>query len=252
MKERQKEKMGVLPVTAEVVLWAEGILEKYRRAKVVLENRLKSDDRWYRMRHWEVIDELKETTGNRDVSSGGATGGVIAASAIAALQEAGSKLSRDCIQGSYRAAVKVCRMVIELVRQFYDLPRPFHVPDRFDTEYLTYSNALLNPHEEGYPHIPLFDVKVVCEKAPTYSRMSQNELALALYKAGLFSPDRREEALICLDMMDFDDKRFIMEKLRKGVDPILPPADAGEDDFSGGESAVTRAARLRVEEGLRV
>ena len=41
------------------------------------------------------VDELKETTGNRDISTGGTTSGVTAASAIAAMQEAGSKLSRD-------------------------------------------------------------------------------------------------------------------------------------------------------------
>ena len=40
------------------------------------------------------IDELKETTGNRDISTGGTTSGVTAASAIAAMQEASSKLSR--------------------------------------------------------------------------------------------------------------------------------------------------------------
>ena len=37
------------------------------------------------------IDELKETTGNRDISTGGTTSGVTAASAIAAMQEAGSQ-----------------------------------------------------------------------------------------------------------------------------------------------------------------
>ncbi|MGM9604931.1 MAG: hypothetical protein ACI3XG_07680, partial [Faecousia sp.] len=41
------------------------------------------------------VDELKEVTGNRDISTGGTSSGVTAASAIAAMQEAGSKLSRD-------------------------------------------------------------------------------------------------------------------------------------------------------------
>ena len=38
------------------------------------------------------IEELKETSGNRDFSQGSTASGVTAASAIAALQEAGSKL----------------------------------------------------------------------------------------------------------------------------------------------------------------
>ena len=41
-----------------------------------------------------------------------------AASAIAALQEAGSKLSRDMIKDSYNAHAQVVLLVIELVRQF--------------------------------------------------------------------------------------------------------------------------------------
>ena len=49
------------------------------------------------------IDELKETTGNRDISTGGTSSGVTAASAIAAMQEAGSKLSRDNNRAAYRA-----------------------------------------------------------------------------------------------------------------------------------------------------
>ena len=63
------------------------------------------------------VDELKETTGNRDISTGGTTSGVTAASAIAAMQEAGSKLSRDNNKASYRAFRKLCLMVIELIRQ---------------------------------------------------------------------------------------------------------------------------------------
>ena len=38
-------------------------------------------------------------------------GGVTAASAIAALQEAGSKLSRDMIKAGYRAFGQVCYLV---------------------------------------------------------------------------------------------------------------------------------------------
>ncbi len=45
------------------------------------------------------IEEMKETSDGRDFSTGGTTGGVTAASAIAALREAGSKMSRDVIRG---------------------------------------------------------------------------------------------------------------------------------------------------------
>ena len=48
------------------------------------------------------IEELKETTGNRDISNGGTTSGVTAAAALAALQETGSKLSSDSNKSSFR------------------------------------------------------------------------------------------------------------------------------------------------------
>ena len=66
------------------------------------------------------IDELKETSSNRDVSQGSTSGGVTAAAAIAALQEAGNKTSRDMIASSYRSYTQECYLAIELIRQFYD------------------------------------------------------------------------------------------------------------------------------------
>lgn len=167
------------------------------------------------------IDELKETTGNRDISTGGTTSGVTAASAIAAMQEAGSKLSRYSNKGSYRAFKKVCLMVIELIRQFYDLPRCFRIMgENGAARYIQYSNANLKPqpivNEFGIEvggRIPLFDIEVTAQKQSPYSKMSQNELALQFYSAGFFNPQMSDQALACLDMMDFDRKHFIMQKI---------------------------------------
>ena len=58
------------------------------------------------------IEELKETSGNRDFSQGATQSGVTAASAIAALQEAGSKLSRDMIKTSYWAYEDIVSIVV--------------------------------------------------------------------------------------------------------------------------------------------
>ena len=73
------------------------------------------------------IAEMKETAGNRDVMSGGTAGGVTAATAIAALQEAGGKLSRNMIDDGYEAFSQVVTLCIELIRQFYDVPRQFRL-----------------------------------------------------------------------------------------------------------------------------
>jgi hypothetical protein len=43
--------------------------------------------------------------------------------------------------------------------------------------------------------------------------MSQNELALQFYSAGFFNPQMSDQALACLEMMDFDRKQFIMQRI---------------------------------------
>ena len=167
------------------------------------------------------VDELKETTGNRDISTGGTTSGVTAASAIAAMQEAGSKLSRDNNKASYRAFRKVCLMVIELIRQFYDMPRKFRIMgENGAMRYVQYSNAGIQPQAQGNDfgmdlgfRIPLFDIEITAQKQSPYSKMSQNELALQFFGAGFFNPQIADQALACLDMMDFDRKQFIMQKI---------------------------------------
>ena len=167
------------------------------------------------------IDELKETTGNRDISTGGTTSGVTAASAIAAMQEAGSKLSRDNNKASYRAFRKICLMCIELIRQFYDLPRCFRIMGENGTaRFVQYSNAGIQPQPQGFEmgmdmgyRLPLFDIEITAQKQSPYSKMSQNELALQFFGAGFFNPQMADQALACLDMMDFDRKHFIMQKI---------------------------------------
>ena len=169
----------------------------------------------------DKIDELKETTGNRDISTGGTSSGVTAASAIAAMQEAGSKLSRDANKSAYRSFRKLCLMTIELIRQFYDLPRCFRIMGENGTaRYVQYSNAGIAPQSQGVEfgtdmgfRIPLFDIEVTAQKQSPYSKMSQNELALQFFNAGFFNPQITDQALACLDMMDFDRKEFIMQKI---------------------------------------
>ena len=178
------------------------------------------------------INELKEVTGNRDISTGGTSSGVTAASAIAAMQEAGSKLSRDNIKASYRAFRHVVLMVIELIRQFYDVPRCFRILGEDGTaEFVRYSNTNLTARHQGRDfgadmgyRLPLFDVQVTAQKQSPYSRLSQNEMALQFFGAGFFDPARAQQALACLDMMDFDRKELVIRKVAQqmSVPPALP------------------------------
>ena len=167
------------------------------------------------------IDELKETTGNRDVSNGGTTGGVTAASGLAAMMEAGSKLSRDANKSAYRAFREICLMCIELIRQFYELPRWFRiVGETGAAKFVQYSNAGLLPQFQGADfgqnmgyRLPVFDIEVSAQKASPYSKLAQNELALQFYSAGFFNPQLADQALLTLEMMDFDGKDSVMQKI---------------------------------------
>ncbi|MBR7034075.1 MAG: hypothetical protein IKI03_10655 [Clostridia bacterium] len=210
------------------------------------------------------INELKETVGNRDVSTGGTVSGVTAASAIAAMQEAGAKLTRDNVRASYRAFRQVVLLIIELIRQFYDTERKFRIVGRGGAmKFISYENSGLVPRDLGAEfgeelgmRTPLFDVRVSAEKASPYSKMAQNELALELYKYGLFAPERAQAALLCLEMMDIDGKEAIMEKIALGAGTVGGVPDetprASSSPITGGEHPVTAAARLRAAEGTAV
>ena len=167
------------------------------------------------------IDELKETSGNRDFSQGSTTAGVTAASAISALIEAGSKGSRDMIKGAYRAYTKICNLVIELIRQFYDEPRTFRIiGDNGAPEFMDFDNAGMRAQEYteyGVSYVtkePVFDIKVKAQRSNPYSRMSQNELALQFYQLGMFNPQMTDQAMATIDMMDFEGKEKVKDTIR--------------------------------------
>lgn len=174
------------------------------------------------------IDELKETSGNRDFSQGGVSSGVTAASAIAALQEAGSKLTRDMVKGGYRAFSELNSLAVELIRQFYDEPRFFRIlSENGGEEFISYDNHSIRvkPQQELFgvelaSRKPIFDIKVSAQKASPFSKISQNELALQLYNNGIFNPEMRSQALAAVSMMDFEGKDAVIARISEGVTAV--------------------------------
>jgi hypothetical protein len=181
-----------------------------------------------------TVRELRETSGNTETANGSMSAGVTAASAIAALQEASGKGSRDATQASYRAYGELVELLIELIRQFYTLPRQFRILGETGAEeFVSYSNRGLRPQPMAYGglRLPVFDIKVVPQRRAAYSRLSQNELALSLAR-------RHEPRLV----------QGLMGAL--GTESAAPLPTGGKLTMSGGqrrEHARVRSARQRAQ-----
>ncbi len=169
------------------------------------------------------VEELKETSGNRDFSQGATASGVTAASAIAALQEAGGKLSRDMIQQGYFSFTKVNGLVVENIRQFYTEERAFRItgPNGKD-EFIRFNNSAIKGQESTVPgtedvsvRLPIFDLKVKSSKNTAYSKLSQNEFALQLYQMGVFNPENADVSRAAVEMMDFSGKEQVVKKIEE-------------------------------------
>ena len=169
-----------------------------------------------------TIQELRETSGNTETANGVSNSGVTAASAIAALQQASGKGSRDSTSSAYRAFGQLIEICIELIRQFYDQPRNFRILGQYGAQEFVrgYTNAGLQPQSQGNDfavdmgmRMPLFDVKISAQKKNAYTKMAQNEMAIQFFSMGFFNPQNTDQTLMCLDMMEFDGKDGLMQKI---------------------------------------
>ena len=167
------------------------------------------------------IEELKEVIGNRDFSQGGTTGNITAYKSISALQEAGSKLSRDTLKSSYRSFKDVVNLCVELIREFYDEERSFRIigPDN-TVEYTTLSNAHLKPVAsrtsagETVYRKAIFDIKISSQRKNAFNTESHNALITSLFEAGAFTPENAESAIVAIDAMMLENKDSIIKALQ--------------------------------------
>ena len=197
------------------------------------------------------IAEMKETAGNRDVANGGTASGVTAATAIAALQEAGGKLSRNMIDDGYEAFSDVVTLVIELIRQFYQLPRQFRLLGAMGREeFVSYDGQGLREQvmDDGTGvcyRVPEFDLEVSAQDENPYKTMEYNQLALQLFQMGFFREDMADQALRCLELMDFKNKDQLAAAILQGKQQAAM-AQTAEGAASGGGMAVKQTAMERM------
>lgn len=180
----------------------------------------------------QKINELKEVIGNRDFQQGATSGGVTAATAISVLQQAGDKLSRDLINASYSAYKEIVEIAIELLRQFYSMERSFRITgEDGSTRYESYSNQNLTVQGMGseigaesmtgemgrYLRRPEFDVCLSVQRSNPFTKEQQNQTILQLWGAGFFNPQAAQTSLIALELMQFDGKEKLVERLSELV-----------------------------------
>lgn len=168
------------------------------------------------------IEELKYCTANQDVNNGVAPSSVVSAAGIAALQESSGKNARNSNRSAHRDYKKLVYMVIERIRQFYDMPRVFRIAsDSINDQYIEYTNAGLKPQmqtlggkQNGFRK-PEFDIEVTVERDNPYKKIERNEMMMQFYNMGLFLPQNTDQALALLGHMDFDGREEMMAQIRE-------------------------------------
>ena len=165
------------------------------------------------------IDMMKEESGQNQFNRGEGGKGVTAASAIMALQEAGSKRSRNMISHFYDYFSEIVWMMASRVRQFYDSERvarinPHRSPNlykRINKEsetvkagesksviFMKFDKSKFNDRADLE-----FDIKIRAQRQSPYQSAYLNELAVELHKAGIMTDEEM------LEMMDFEGKNRV-------------------------------------------
>lgn len=168
-------------------------------------------------------EDLKENTGNRDFSQGTTTGGVTAASAIAALQESSSKASRVLNQLSYEAFKNLVIMIINRMQQFYTVDRAYRITTDNGVVYQSIGMKELRPGSVVDAILgtamggrkPIYDIDVSAEKQSPYSKIATNEFAKEMFQLGMFNPQLADQAVPCIELMDFDKKQEVLMNVRR-------------------------------------
>lgn len=162
-----------------------------------------------------MIDEQRINSGTTEVATGATPGGVTAAQAIGALQEAQGKQGRLSNRSSYECYKRIVYKLISLIRQFYDEDHFYRiVGEDGEAQYVTYNGR--TAVRDG--RHPAYDIEVTTEKQSEYTRMSNNDLMLNFFSAGFFSPQLAPQALACIQQMDFDGKDELIRIIRDNME----------------------------------
>lgn len=159
-----------------------------------------------------IRQSIREESGSNDFARGQTYGGVTAASAIAALQEAGSKRSRMVARTVHGAFEEAVRQEIEVEREFCIFPRSVALKSAENgrAERASFTGEDMFELTARNNRLPLeFTVSVRAQRENRFTVAAHNELVFKLVQMGMVTPD------IGLELMLFDGKQEAQARMRE-------------------------------------
>ena len=160
----------------------------------------------------QLQTDIKQDSGQNQFTRGETAGGVTAASAISALQEAGGKITRLRTSVFNQGFKAIVEQVMWLISQFYDRRRVMFITGR---------EVAADPERLfGFPHDgltlppPPYTVQVQVQRRNPLRQQAQNELFLEAYamstKAGQYFP-----LSVLFELLHVDGKERVLPVLRQ-------------------------------------
>lgn len=169
----------------------------------------------------QLQNDIKQDSGQNQFTRGETAGGVTAASAISALQEAGGKMTRmrtNALNSGFREIVE---QVMWLISQFYDKKRALYVTghkDGSEREVDASPEHLFGKRDKGTLPPPPYTVQVQVQRRNPLRQQAQNELFMQAYsmsaQAGQIFP-----LSVLFELLQVDGKDKILPVLRQ-IDAI--------------------------------
>lgn len=144
------------------------------------------------------LSAIKEESGQNQISRGEPAGGITAAAAILAMQQAGSKRSRLLIEQLYDGFEQLVRMIVDVIQENYTEQRVFRLENRRDEQLFYGGEQMLD-----------FDINIQVERQTAYTTLYQNELAMQLLGAGLIDKQ------CALELMSFVGKEQVQARMQR-------------------------------------
>ena len=160
--------------------------------------------------------DIKQDSGQNQFSRGETVGGVTAASAISALQEAGGKITRLRTHVFNQGFREIAAQVMWLISQFYDCRRVLYITGR---QVNADPERLFGKSLPGVTPPPPYTVQVQVQRRNPLRQQAQNDLFLQAYRlsaeAGQYFP-----LSALFEILHVDGKESILPLLRENE--LLP------------------------------